>query len=332
MSTAASGSLQRQTEPVLRVGIDLGGTKTEGVVAQLHADRVEILARLRRPTERDLGYEHVLQATAELVFAVTREAGLSTPPPIGVGMPGSITRARRTVKNSNTTCLNGRPFREDLIARVGQPIEFANDANCFALAEARYGAGRGHALVFGVILGTGVGGGIVLGSERSWESVSPAGDRPRVWDGLQGIAGEWGHVALEPVSGPPCYCGRAGCIETLLSGPALETRYADRTGRRRPLSELAAAATASPPDAAAQAVISEACAVFGRAIATVINILDPDVIVLGGGVSHLDALYTEGVAAAQRWVFSDELLTPIRKHEIGDSAGVIGAALLPGGG
>ena len=328
MNKVTPGSSHQQTEPALRVGVDLGGTKIEAVVAQLYADRVEILARQRRPTDRDLGYEHVLQATAELVFAVTREAGLRAPPPIGVGMPGSITRTRRTVKNSNTTCLNGRPFREDLIARVGQPIEFANDANCFALAEARYGAGRGHALVFGVILGTGVGGGIVLGSGPT----DPEGGRPRVWDGLQGIAGEWGHVALEPVSGPPCYCGRAGCIETLLSGPALEARYAARTGARRPLAELAAAAAADPPDAAAQAVIAEACSVFGRAIATVINILDPDIIVLGGGVSHLESLYTEGVAAAQRWVFSDELITPIRKHEIGDSAGVIGAALLPGGG
>ena len=310
----------------LRLGVDLGGTKIEAVVARLGPDEPEILARLRRPTEQSLGYEHIVQSVAELIAAVTAEAGLGAPPPIGVGMPGSVARARRTVKNSNTVCLNGRPFREDLIARVGQPIEFANDANCFALAEARYGAARGHSLVFGVILGTGVGGGIVLGGDPA------AGVHPRVWDGLQGIAGEWGHVALEPRTGPPCYCGRAGCIETFLSGPALEAEYARRTGRRRPLAEIAAAAAASPPDEAARAVIAAACELFGRAIATVINILDPEVIVLGGGVSHLSALYTEGVAAVARWVFSDELVTPIRRHQIGDSAGVLGAALLPGGG
>jgi fructokinase len=310
-------------DPTLRLGIDLGGTKIEGVIARLGADRAEVLSRLRRPTERTLGYEHVLEAVAEVIFAVTREAGLRTPPPIGIGMPGSITRAQKTVKNSNTTCLNGRPFRQDLIARVGQPIEFANDANCFALAEARYGAGRGHAVVFGAILGTGVGGGIVLGDS---DNPSRCG---RIWDGRQGIAGEWGHVCIEPTTGPPCYCGRSGCIETFLCGPALEADYTRRAGLSRPLADLAARASASPPDEHAAAVIAGAAAMFGRAIATVINILDPDIIVVGGGVSHLDALYTDGIAAAARWVFSDELLTPIRKHQIGDSAGVLGAALLP---
>lgn len=311
-------------DPALRLGIDMGGTKIEGVIARLGPDRAEILARLRRPTERSLGYEHILQNVATLISEVTREAGLGAPPPIGIGMPGSITRARRTVKNANTTALNGRPFRDDLMARVGLPIEFANDANCFALAEARYGAGRGHQVVFGVILGTGVGGGIVLG-----DGAAADGGALRVWDGLQGIAGEWGHVSLEPTRGAPCYCGRKGCIETLLSGPALEADYARRAGMARPLPEIAARAAATPADEHAAAVIAGACAMFGRAIATVINILDPDVIVLGGGVSHLDALYREGVAAAAHWVFNDEPCTPIRKHEIGDSAGVLGAALLP---
>jgi fructokinase len=307
----------------LRLGVDLGGTKIEAVVVRMEHDEPQILARLRRPTEQSLGYQHIVSSVAELIFAVSREAGLAAPPPIGVGMPGSVTRARRTVKNSNTTCLNGRPFREDLIARVGQPIEFANDANCFALAEARYGAARGYGVVFGVILGTGVGGGIVLGGELVGDGA------PRTWDGLQGIAGEWGHVPLEPHTGPPCYCGRAGCIETFLCGPALEAEYARRTGRHQPLTAIAAAAEATAPDEAARAVIAAACDRFGRAIATVINILDPEIIVLGGGVSHLSALYTDGVAAAARWVFSDELVTPIRKHQIGDSAGVLGAALLP---
>ena len=316
-------------DPALRLGIDMGGTKIEGVITRLGPDNAEILARLRRPTERSLGYDHILQTVAAVITDVTREAGLSTPPPIGVGMPGSITRSRRTVKNANTTALNGRPFRDDLIALVGHPIDFANDANCFALAEAHYGAARGHDLVFGVILGTGVGGGIVLNH-------SPTGHDPHRWDRLQGNPGEWGHLSREPPRGPPCYCGRNGCIETLLSGPALEADYKRRSGIQRPLPEIAARAAASadkhaaaPADEHAAAVITEACKTFGRAIATVINILDPDVIVLGGGVSHLDALYSEGVAAAARWVFSDEPCTPIRKHQIGDSAGVLGAALLP---
>jgi fructokinase len=307
--------------PALRLGVDLGGTKIEAVVVELGQDGYDVRARIRRPTERTLGYEHILTAVAGIITDVTAEAGLAAPPPIGVGMPGSVTRARRTIKNSNTTCLNGRPFREDLMARVGRPIEFANDANCFALAEARYGAGRGHEVVFGIILGTGVGGGIVFSAD--------GGGSPRVWDGLQGIAGEWGHVSLEPKSGPPCYCGRAGCIETYLSGPALEAEYRQRSGSALPLSTIAERARQSPADPHARAVISGACAMFGRAIATVINILDPDVIVLGGGVAHLSELYEEGVAAAARWVFSDELCTPIRGYEIGDSAGVIGAALLP---
>ena len=298
-------SIASTADPALRLGVDMGGTKIEGVIARLGPDRAEILTRIRRPTEQTLGYDHVLTTVSEVIAAVTREAGLVTPPPIGIGMPGSITRSRRTVKNSNTTCLNGRPFRDDLVARVGQPIEFANDANCFALAEARYGAGRGHALVFGVILGTGVGGGIVL-----TDPPDSGRSEPRVWDGLQGIAGEWGHVSLDPVTGPPCYCGRAGCIETYLSGPALEAEYSRRAGTHLPLATIATRAHATPPDVHAAAVLSEACATFGRAIATVINILDPDVIVLGGGVSHLDALYTEGIAAARRWVFKRRPLHP----------------------
>ena len=306
----------------LRIGVDLGGTKIEAVVARLGAERAEILARVRRPTERDLGYEHIVEATAALVRDTAAEAGLHALPPIGVGMPGSVTRARRTVKNANTTSLNGRPFREDLSARVGQPIAFANDANCFALAEARFGAGRGAEVVFGVILGTGVGGGIVLGGR--------GGRAARVWDGPQGIAGEWGHVTLDPVAGPPCYCGRRGCIETYLSGPAIEAAYVARGGAHRSLRDIAAAA-AGPGDPVATATLDAALGSFGRALATVVNILDPSVVVLGGGVSNLPLWYERGPAEVARWVFSDELTTPIVRHELGDSAGVLGAALLPDG-
>jgi fructokinase len=309
----------------LRLGIDLGGTKTEAVVLRAGADAPEILARLRRATEREAGYEAIVAGTAKLIDDVAALAGLRTPPPIGVGMPGSVTMRRADgsrselalVKNSNTTCLNGHPFRADLAAAVKRDsIAFANDANCFALAEARYGAARGARVAFGVIMGTGVGGGVVLAQRPGVQA----------WDGLHGIAGEWGHVVLDP-AGRPCYCGRRGCVETVLSGPALETAYAARSGARLSLADIAAA---RDTDAHARAVLDDMIASFGRAVAILINVLDPDAIVLGGGVSNLDILYSEGPASIARWVFNDELRTPIVKNALGDSAGVFGAALLAG--
>lgn len=301
----------------LRLGVDLGGTKMEAVVLRLDGESFEVLARLRRPTDRALGYDHIIDALCGLIHDTAAQAGLAELPPIGIGMPGSISRRSGLTKNSNTTCLNGRPFRADVIAKLGQPVRFANDANCFALSEARFGAGRGHRVVFGVILGTGVGGGLVF----------PGADgRADAWDGPQGIAGEWGHVSLEPKTGPACYCGRRGCIETFLCGPAIESRYVERCGSPLSLPQIAERVAV---DAVARQVCDAHVAMFGRAIATVINIVDPDVIVLGGGVSNLPWLYTDGVTEAAKWVFSDELTTPIAKHQLGDSAGVIGAALLP---
>jgi fructokinase len=326
----------------LRLGVDLGGTKTEAVALAVRpgADEPEILARRRIPTARDAGYEAIVDATAKLIGAVAAEAGLDALPPIGIGMPGSITYRRADgsrsdvalVKNSNTTCLNGRPFRDDLtraLTALGAtaPIAFANDANCFALAEAKYGAARGAQVAFGIILGTGVGGGVVLRDSRAEGTSGGAGKagEVRAWDGLHGIAGEWGHVVLDPSSPRLCYCGRHGCVETFLSGPALERTYATRTGASRPLAAIAAGAAS---DSDARAVLSEMIENFGRAVATVIDILDPDAIVLGGGVSNLAVLYDEGPAAVARWVFNDELRTPIVKNALGDSAGVLGAALL----
>jgi fructokinase len=236
-------------------------------------------------------------------------------------MPGSVTSRGSDVplvKNSNTVCLNGRPFRRDLEAALGRPVVFGNDANCFALAEATFGAGAGREMVFGVILGTGVGGGIVLGGG--------AGRRARTWEGAQGIAGEWGHVCLDPVAGPPCYCGRRGCIEQYLSGPAIERAHQARTGTTLTVAEIAERRSADP---AADATLREMMGVFGRAMAILINVLDPSVVVLGGGVSNLDCLYDEGIAAIAAWVFNDELHTPVVKHATSDSAGVLGAALLP---
>jgi fructokinase len=297
----------------VRVGVDLGGTKTEAVAVRIGGREPEVLARRRVPTDRDRGYDHIVSLVRDLVADVTREAGLAGATPLGVGMPGGRTRAG-LVKNSNTTCLNGRPFFADLERAIGRDVVFANDANCFALAEATWGAARGARVAFGVILGTGVGGGVVLNG--------------RAWDGAQGIAGEWGHVVLDPALGPPCYCGKRGCVETYLSGPALEAAYSARAGKRLGLAEIAAAAAAGD-DHDAKELIAERLDVFGRALATVIDVLDPDVIVLGGGVSNVAALYDEGVRAVARWVFDDELSTRIVKHELGDSAGVLGAALLP---
>ena len=295
----------------LRIGIDLGGTKTEAVVVRL-GDDPDVLSRARITTDRERGYDHIVEATSKLVLDVASMAGLRDLPPIGVGMPGSITR-KGLVKNSNTTCLNGRPFHADLERKVGASIAFANDANCFALAEATWGAARGARMTFGVILGTGVGGGIVVDG--------------RAWDGAQGIAGEWGHVVLDPENGPDCYCGKRGCVETYLSGPAIEAAYLARRGPSAAVVPLEAIARANNP--IAKALLLERMEIFGRALATVIDVLDPEVVVLGGGVSNLEVLYTDGVKAVARWVFNDTLETRIVKHVLGDSAGVLGAALLP---
>ena len=288
------------------IGIDLGGTKIEGAVLD---EALRPVHRVRVATERARGYEHILDRVAEVVAALRPHAPEARV--IGIGTPGSLSARDGTLKNSNTICLNGRPVHADLERRLGLPVRLENDANCFALAEARGGAAEGHALVFGVILGTGVGGGLVIDG--------------RVWPGPQHIAGEWGHHAIDP-AGPACYCGRRGCVETLLSGPALETAYRGAGGPALPAAEIARRAAAG--EATAGAVVERYLDRFGRALANLIDILDPDVVVLGGGLSNLDALYTRGREAVARYVFNDELTTPIVPNRLGDSAGVIGAALL----
>src|SRR5581483_8809737 len=287
------------------IGIDLGGTKIEGVVLAADATVVE---RVRVPTERERGYEHIVARVAEVVERLRPSAGGGGP--VGVGTPGALARDG-TLKNSNTTCLNGRPLAADLAARLGAPVRLENDANCFALPEALHGSGRGRGFVFGVILGTGVGGGLVHDG--------------RLWTGAQHIAGEWGHHSIDP-AGPRCYCGRRGCVETMLSGPALEAAYRAAGGDPAPAAEVGARAAAGDPIAAA--VLERWLDCFGRALANVIDILDPDVVVLGGGLSNLDVLYGPGRDAVRRYVFNDTLATPIVRHALGDSAGVIGAALL----
>ncbi|MDI1477844.1 ROK family protein [Polyangium sp. y55x31] len=298
----------------IAIGVDLGGTKIEAVVlrgAEKEAPSVDL--RRRIPTPRERGYEGILDAVATLVRDVASEAGLDAKTiPLGVGMPGGVTRAG-LVKNSNTTCLNGRPFRTDLERLLDRSIAFDNDANCFALAEARLGAASAHVggVVFGVILGTGVGGALVL--------------RGQVWPGEHGIAGEWGHHAVFPDRGPVCYCGHRGCLELFASGPAVEADFARRAGRSLSASEIAARRAEDPHAAAAIDGFLDA---FARGLANVIDIVDPTAIVLGGGLSNLNLLYDEGRDRVAALVFNDELRTPILKNALGDSAGVIGAALL----
>jgi fructokinase len=288
------------------IGVDLGGTKIEGVV--LDGDGRE-LGRRRVPTERERGYEHVVGRVAALVTELRALApGCRR---VGIGTPGSLSARDGTLKNSNTVCLNGRPLRDDLARAIGLEVVIENDANCFALAEVRAGAARGARMAFGVILGTGVGGGIVVDG--------------RIWTGPQHVAGEWGHHRIAD-DGPACYCGQRGCVETFLSGPALERAWVEAGGER--LTADAVAARAAAGDARAADVLERYVDRFGRALANVVNVLDPDVVVLGGGMSNLDVLYGAGVAAVARYVFNDELRTPIVRHALGDAAGVIGAAWL----
>ena len=296
----------------LRLGVDLGGTKIEAVAL---APGGAELARRRVPTPRE-SYEAVIDTTAALVSAV-EEAAQGRAAAVGVGIPGSLSPATGLVRNANFTLLIGHALDRDLARALGRPVRVENDANCFALAEAVAGAGQGADVVFGVILGTGVGGGIVAGG--------------RVLPGRTLIAGEWGHNPLpapeaDELPGPPCYCGRAGCIEAWCSGPALAADHARTTGARLDPGDIAARARAG--DAAAGATLARHVDRLARGLAGVVNVLDPDAIVLGGGLSNLDHLYERLPAAMRPHVFSDVFATPVLRNRLGDSAGVIGAAWL----
>jgi len=291
-------------------GVDLGGTKTEVVVCEAQSHSLRPLIRRRAPTGRERGYRAIIEGIGELVLSVAGELG-SSPERIGVGTPGVIDPIKEQLKNSNTLCLNGERIQDDLSRCLNVPVIVANDANCFALAESRYGAGGGEDCVFGVILGTGVGGGVVLDG--------------KVRFGYQGIAGEWGHNVLDRL-GPQCYCGKSGCVETILSGPALEERFYQSSGRRASLAAIADLVGAGDRNAIELKEFAQHQ--FVRAIATVINILDPDRIVLGGGVSNLDWFYEEELFAGCAEIFNNQPRNPIVRNQLGDSAGVYGAALL----
>ncbi len=292
-------------------GIDLGGTKIEGVIFDSVEERA--LHRLRLPTEAGGGYEHILSQIERLLILLEQESGRSRAASIGIGTPGAVEPSSGRMKNCNTTCLNGRELPKDLEEMLGTEVVLANDANCFALAEALLGAAKGAEVVFGIIMGTGVGGGLVV--------------HGHVLSGAQGIAGEWGHNVLEP-NGSDCYCGKRGCVETVLSGPALERHYLGLTGFPKSLRQITADAHSDP---AAAAVIERLVTEFGRAAAVLINVLDPDVIVLGGGVGNVPSLYERAEEALGPWVFNDRVRTQIKRPTLGDSAGVFGAALLAAG-
>jgi fructokinase len=295
----------------MRIGIDLGGTKIEGIV--LGADGRELI-RERVPTPGG-NYRATLAAVHELVLRLESRAGGTRT--IGIGMPGSVSRATGRVKNSNSTCLNGEPLHYDLETLLGRPLRFANDADCFALSEATDGAAAGAAVAFGVIVGTGTGGGIVVNG--------------RLLHGPNGIAGEWGHNPLPwpgdgELPGPACYCGLKGCIETWLSGPALARDHRQYCSESLEVAEISQRALAG--NAPARQTLDRYMSRMARALASVINIIDPEVIVLGGGVSNMASLYEEVPRRWGRYVFSDRVDTRLLPAVHGDSSGVRGAAWL----
>jgi len=296
---------------MVRIGVDLGGTKIEIIAFDEHGRE---LLRRRVPTPT-VEYAETLAAVAELVVFAERELGAMGT--VGIGTPGAISRSTGLLKNANSTCLNGRPVMQDLEALLGREVRIANDANCFALSEATDGAARDAQVVFGVILGTGVGGGIVVAR--------------RLLVGANAIAGEWGHNPLplpreQELPLPDCYCGRQGCIETYLSGPGMAARHAAATGIVLSPPEIIARAAAG--DAGAESSLQRYEDRLARSLANVINIVDPDAIVLGGGMSNIDRLYTNVPRLWQHYVFSDRVDTKLARNHHGDSSGVRGAAWL----
>ena len=285
-----------------KLGIDLGGTKTEAILLD---DSLDVLERKRIKTPHD-DYNEIINSISSLVSEVSQNISDFS---LGVCTPGVISKQTGLIKNSNTQCLIGKPFKEDLEKKLDKKILIENDANCFAMAESKLGAAKDFELVFGVILGTGVGGGIVING--------------KLHSGITNIAGEWGHHTLHR-DGNPCYCGKNGCVETYISGPALEKRWLELTGKSQNLSDI----VSNLDDEYRQKWKNEFIENFGYGLANVIDVLDPDVIVLGGGLSNIDFLYSDGKNSVYEKVFSDLVQTSILKNKLGDSAGVFGAALL----
>lgn len=296
----------------VRIGIDLGGTKIAAVVLD---GQGRTLAELRRPAPRD-GYDATIRALAEVVETLEREAD-SSGAPIGIGMPGSIAPRTGLVQNANSTWLNGRPLADDVRMRLGPRVRFANDANCFALSEAIDGAGAGLKRVLGLIIGTGCGSGFVV--------------EGRIMDGPRGIGGEWGHNPLpwpgpDEVPGPRCWCGRNGCLETWVSGPGLAADHARTAGETRDAADIARRAAAG--DAAACASLDRHADRLARGLGALINVLDPDVVVIGGGLSNVTHLYDVLPRLTAAHIFSEDTNVRVEPPKWGDAGGVRGAAWL----
>ena len=287
-----------------KIGIDLGGTKTEGVLVD---EQFQVIERKRVPTNQNNGYESILNIIKDLISDLKEKNNEKTS--IGVCTPGALSKESGLIKNSNTQCLIGKDLKNDLEKILEQEISIENDANCFALAEARLGAAKIHETVFGVIMGTGVGGGLVING--------------KIHTGRTNIAGEWGHHCIKP-NGNECYCGRKGCVETYISGPALEKKWNELTNQNISVSDI----VKNSQEDVYKTWKNEFLENFGLSMANVIDILDPDVIVLGGGLSNIPFLYDEGKNLVYENVFSDTVDTPILKNQLGDSAGVFGACLI----
>ncbi|HXW03553.1 MAG TPA: ROK family protein [Nitrosarchaeum sp.] len=283
-----------------KLGIDLGGSKTEAILLD---ENLNIIQRKRVPTPRN-DYSQILDTITSLSFELLTNVKNYS---IGICSPGAISKKTGLIKNSNTQSLIGKSLKEDLEKKLGQKISMENDANCFAIAESTLGVAKGFDVVFGIIMGTGVGGGIIING--------------KIHQGRTNIAGEWGHHTLHQ-NGNNCYCGKKGCVETYISGPALEKRWKELTGKSQNMPEILQNIDNS------KQWKDEFLENFGFGLANVIDILDPDVIVLGGGLSNIDFLYTEGKDSVYQKVFSDLVDTPILQNKLGDSAGVFGAALL----
>ena len=287
-----------------KIGIDLGGTKTEGILLD---EKFEIVERKRLPTNQQEGYSSIINLIKNLVNDLKQKTDDSVS--IGICTPGALSKQSGVIKNSNTQCLIGKDIKNDLEKVLNQKISIENDANCFTLAESKLGSVKNFEMVFGVIMGTGVGGGIVI--------------KEQIHNGRTNIAGEWGHHCINP-EGNSCYCGKRGCVETYLSGPALEKRWNDLSGKRQTISEI----LQNSDESMFTTWKNELLENFALALGNVIDILDPDAIVLGGGLSNIPFLYDEGQSYVHQQVFTDQIDTPILKNKLGDSAGVFGACMI----
>ncbi|MBN1225783.1 MAG: ROK family protein [Deltaproteobacteria bacterium] len=293
-----------------RIGIDLGGTKIESILLNPPGDEL-YRKRIPTPGKQIARYEGVLDAIVNLVHETAKRISDADIFTVGLGIPGTLNSRTGLVQNANLTCLTGRPLKADLEEKLGRPVAMDNDANCFTLAESKAGAGRGYGLVFGIIMGTGCGGGLCM--------------EGRVLQGQHGIAGEWGHFSIDPL-GERCYCGNKGCVETKISGTGVSRAFFKDYGKHLTMQQI----TEGYRNGDMQCVhaFERFLDDFGRSLGGLISILDPDAVVIGGGLSNIEELYTLGLEQARRYAFHERIETPILKNILGDSAGVLGAAWL----